>query len=238
MPAITKFGVWENETREFIDAVCDSKEFKDALTEWLYSSGIKISQMEQQKVQVAFNNEGIQKEGKRPEVPLDRIVKNKKVGFDSVRVAMLEKFASEDGALRTKIEEQYKVYVENAIKDHQDFYKLQADITSQLNQHMNDNPDVKMAAEDAMAYVVKKYAEAGTTHPELQADIDSQLLLQKEFMALKALNPVPVGANPSSLYGASAAALANVQMAEDNKRAEEVKRPIVRSSGSIFRTCG
>ena len=233
MPGITKFGVWEKETREFIDAVSgDSKELKDSLTEWLYSSGIKITQMEQQKVHSAFNNEALKKDGKRPEVTLERIVANKKVGFNSVYLALLEKFAADNDVLRTKIEEQYGIYLKKAIENHQGFYQLQAEITTQLNQHMNTNPDVKMSTEDSMAFVVNQYVEAGEKHPELKDDISSQLTLQKEFSVMLKSIPTPsVATSPSTLYGLTPAVVTE-------QKAEHLNRPLVRSSGSLFKTCG
>jgi hypothetical protein len=239
MPGITKFGVWEKETREFIDAVSgDSRELKDQLTDWLYSSGIKISQMEQQKVQTDFNYEAIKKDGKRPEVTLERILANKKVGFDSVFIALLDKFAADDDGLRAKIEEQYKIYAGIALKNHVEFYQLQADITSTLNKHINDNPDVKMTTEETMAYVVAQYVETSSLHPNLRADIESHLLLQKEFMLMKAQTPVsvPVGANTSTLYGASAAAAATL----NEQKREEMRVQSNDKLGVIarFRTCG
>jgi hypothetical protein len=204
MTAFTKFSVWENETREFLASLTlvNEKETAASVTNWFYDKAILISQQAQEKTQQEFNKINQLAGGGKPEVPYQQIIENKKAGFNAIREAMLQEFAK-DQYRQIEINENFAVYQQKAISNHEDFHRLQAEITTDLYKKMNENT-MPLAA--IMGCVRTQYTEAQSTQPALKDDIEGHLLLQDEYMkylqAQKEKNIVSL-ANRNTVFGSA-----------------------------------
>ncbi len=230
MPAkFTKFSVWEADTRQIIkDIYHEIKKYNDKmhqlttadleqrLTSWFYTSGIEIFTRSQGKAFKEYVDGYLAEHQVRPDVTYERMVENKKIGFEALYPALLSEFQIRNDGLEFYVRDEWQGYKDKGLK-HADFFRLQAEITTALHKALDQQPLRNWTDADKQAFTRAQYEAAKVTHPDLVTQIDNQLLLQVEFQAYMAerMQAMPA-TNIASLFNRSAQADSiTVQRAHD-----------------------
>lgn len=167
----TKFSIWEHETNELIKKVSLSTNIPEShIKNWMHKEGPLLGIKLQEESLSKTTNETITTEF---------IIHSKKMAFLEIKKAFLATLLQ--NPLNHDVASLFDKYIESAISNHLDFYKIQADIANEINtqsQRSNLTPYEKGTLS------IQKYTEYKKKNPELTHKIDSHIQFMKEFIIM------------------------------------------------------
>lgn len=183
MPIVSGFGVWDQELRVFINAICSEATgfSKEEVTAWFYEQGIVLMYENHTKLYTALNRKYMDKHGFRPDMTTSAIEKIHSGVLLELMPAFVYRFAPNDMNLSQYITFLYGEFVQTAIINHSGFYSLQADIASVLNHMLNETPAISDT--DLFNHAVTLFLEHKKAMPAMAKEIDDHVTLMKEIAA-------------------------------------------------------
>ena len=172
MVIFSKFSIWDYEVKEFINSLSvEAKLPKEQLTEWFYNEAVIIfieSQSTSYRKDVALCQA---KYGHRPIISPIYMLGQKFNAFMDVGDQLIKKFATN---LSTSfISTHFNSFASNAIAKHVSFNTIQAKITTEINQLLDNNPNLPPV--NMSELVVEKFLEYKNSNPEHSQEIDDQI---------------------------------------------------------------
>ncbi len=175
------FGPWDKEVRQFIDDVSKHTQATKADIEaWFYKEGILIFQ-EVQSTSYGEDVKACQKKyGHRPIMTSAGMLGNVFMAFSKLRDEFFKCFPNASVVKPEYIVGEFNFFIAQAVTAHLSYYEVLADVTNDLHQHLDTNPDISPALiPDLMIGYFKDYK---IQKPALAAEIDANILLANELM--------------------------------------------------------
>ena len=176
----SKFSIYDTEMKQFLDKVSmETKIPRDTLSDWFYNDGMLAYISDQSVTYYPFVEMTQKKYGHRPIISQVYMTGQIFTGFLALLPKMTDHFAKDDAALAQAMTILFDEFVTKAVRQHLLFQKIQAEITTDLNDYQDKHPN--LPHEEIYQFVIDKFLEFKVKMPALSQEIDDQLLVMQEY---------------------------------------------------------